>query len=131
MHAAAPGGSRRGPAGLAVLVHAILVGGAVGVLAASVATPGLPRGPSLFATGTTGSLAVDPRGRYLWLRARGRTRLRVFLRDRRGLRAQLAEFVDVARGRRAPSLPPQSTRQDLAVVLAAYRSLETGRVVVL
>src|SRR3990170_197433 len=106
-------------------------GGAVGVLAASLAAPGLPRVPSLVASGTTGSLAVDARGRYLWLRARGGTRLRVFLRDRRGLRAQLAEFVDAVRARREPALPPEATRQDLAVVLAAYRSLETGRVVVL
>lgn len=101
--------------------------GAVGALAASAAAPGVLRRPSLEVTGTAGSLAVGPRGRYLWLRGRGRPRLRVFLRDRRGLRAQLAEFVDAVRERRAPVPPPESARDDLAVVLAAYRALGTGQ----
>jgi predicted dehydrogenase len=103
--------------------------GAVGVLATSIATPGVPRGPMLVASGTAGSLAVDARGRYLRVLGPGRRRLRVFLRDRRGLRAQAGEFVGVARDGRAPALPAESARQDLAVVLAAYRSIETGETV--
>jgi predicted dehydrogenase len=51
----------------------------------------------------------------------------VFVRDRRGLAAQLAEFVASVREGRPPVLPPESARTDLALVLAAYRSLETGR----
>jgi predicted dehydrogenase len=104
-------------------------GGAVGTLAMSVATPGLPRVEPMWITGSAGSLGADPRGRFLWVRARGRRRLRLFLRDRRGLVAQLAEFVAAVRERREPALPAVESREDLAVVLAAYRSLETGTAV--
>jgi predicted dehydrogenase len=104
--------------------------GAVGVLLTSVAAPGLPPG-RIWITGTHGTLEVDGRGRFLRLRGvRGR-RLRLFVRDRRGLRAQLAAFVANVRGLASPALAPVSTRHDLAVVLAAYRSLETGQVVAL
>jgi predicted dehydrogenase len=103
--------------------------GAVGALAMSLATPGLPRLEPMWITGSAGSLGVDPRGRFVWLRARGRRRLRLFLRDRRGLTAQFAEFVAAVRERREPALPPAEAREDLAAVLAAYRSLETGAVV--
>jgi predicted dehydrogenase len=102
-------------------------GGAVGALANSVAAPGLPRGQWGWVTGTEGSLGVDHRGRALWLRGRSGPRLRVFVRDRRGLAAQLAEFVAAVRAGRPPALPAEATRADLALVAAAYRSLETGR----
>lgn len=105
--------------------------GAVGVLAGSVAAPGLPQLQRSWVTGTEGSLGVDNRGRAIWLRGRAGPRMRVFLRDRRGLAAQLAEFVAAARDRRPPALPPESAREDLAVVLAAYRSIETGQTVTL
>ena len=101
--------------------------GAVATLANSVAAPGLPRWQWTWVTGTEGSLGIDHRGRALWLRGRsGAQRLRVFLRDRRGLVRQLSEFVAAVREGRAPTLPPESGRADLALVLAAYRSLETG-----
>jgi predicted dehydrogenase len=105
--------------------------GAVGVLATSIAAPGAPRGPGLVASGTTGSLVVDTRGRYLQVLGGGRRRLRVFLRDRRGLRAQLQEFVGTVGAGRAPVLSAESAREDLAVVLAAYRSIETSQTVAL
>jgi predicted dehydrogenase len=101
--------------------------GAVGTLVNSVAAPALPRSQWAWVTGTEGSLGVDHRGRALWLRGRSGTRLRVFVRDRRGLVAQLGEFVAAVREGRPPSLSPESTRADLALVLAGYRSLETGR----
>lgn len=101
--------------------------GAVGALANSVAAPGLPRGQWAWVTGTEGSLGVNHGGRALWLRGRGGARFRAFLRDRRGLAAQLAEFVASVRDGRPPGLPPESARADLALVLAAYRSLQTGR----
>jgi predicted dehydrogenase len=40
--------------------------------------------------------------------------------------AQLREFVAAIYEGRPPVLPPESTREDLALVLAAYRSLEIG-----
>lgn len=101
--------------------------GAVGALANSVGAPGLPRWQGAWASGTQGSLGVDSAGRWLWLRDRHRSRVRVFLRDRRGLRAQLAEFLAAVRERRPPVPPPESARDDLAVVQAAYRAMATGR----
>ena len=101
--------------------------GAVAAFMNSVAAPALRRSQWAWLTGTEGSLGVDHRGRALWLRGRRITRLRAFVRDRRGLVAQLAEFVAAVREGRPPALPPESARDDLALVLAAYRSLETGR----
>jgi UDP-N-acetyl-2-amino-2-deoxyglucuronate dehydrogenase len=101
--------------------------GAVGLLANSLAAPRLPRWQWSWVSGDGGSLGVDSLGRTLWLRARGESRFRIFLRDRRGLAAQLTEFVAALREGRPPLLPPESTREDLAVVRAAYRSLETGQ----
>jgi UDP-N-acetyl-2-amino-2-deoxyglucuronate dehydrogenase len=101
--------------------------GAVATLAVSTAAPGLPRSQWMWITGTAGSLGVEHRGRALWLRGRPGSRVRVFLRDRRGLVAQLAEFVAAVREGRVPGPPPESARADLALVLAAYRSLATNR----
>jgi predicted dehydrogenase len=112
-----------------LLVH--FQGGAVGVLANSVSAPGLPSWQWAMATGTAGSMGLDTRGRLLWVRGREGTRVRLFLRDRRGLRSQLGEFAAAVRTGRPPALLPGSTREDLAVVLAAYRSIETGAPVTL
>lgn len=100
--------------------------GAVAALANSLAAPGLPRRQEAWATGSEGSLAVDNAGRYLRWRGRDGAGVRLFLRDRRGLRAQLAEFVAAVRDGRPPAPPARSAREDLAVVLGAYRSIETG-----
>jgi predicted dehydrogenase len=100
--------------------------GAVAALANSIAAPRLPRWQWAWLTGTEGSLGVDHRGRALWLRGRSGTRARAFVRDRRGLVAQLTEFVAAVREGRPPTLPPESAREDLALVLAAYRSLDLG-----
>lgn len=103
--------------------------GAVGALANSLAAPGLPSRQGAWVTGTEGSLVADNAGRYLRWRGRGGPRARVFLRDRRGLGVQLAEFVAAVRDGRPPALPARAARVDLAVVVAAYRSLETGQAV--
>jgi predicted dehydrogenase len=100
--------------------------GAVGLLASSLAAPRLPRWQWSWVTGDAGSIGVDGLGRSLWLRAHWGSRLRCFVRDRRGLDAQLAEFVAALREDRPPLLPPASAREDLAVVQAAYRSIESG-----
>ena len=101
-------------------------GGVVASLACSGGAPGLPTWQWATATGTAGSLGVDNRGRVLWARGPGGLRLRLFFRDRRGLVAQLREFVSAVRAGRPPAMVPESARDDLAVVLAAYRSIETG-----
>jgi predicted dehydrogenase len=101
--------------------------GAVGALMNSVAAPALRRSQWAWLTGTEGSLGVDHRGRALWLRGSRGSRVRAFVRDRRGLEAQLAEFVAAVREGRPPTLSPESARADLALVQAAYRSIETGQ----
>ena len=105
--------------------------GAVGQLANSLAAPGLPRLQWAWVTGTAGSLAVDNQGHLLWLRSAQGRRLRVFLRDRRGLGAQLAEFLDALEAGRPPALPAASTREDVAVVTATYQAAATGQTVFL
>ena len=75
-------------------------------LANSIAAPGLPRWQWTWVTGTEGSLGVDHRGRAVWLRGRSGTRARLFVRDRRGLVAQLAEFVAAVREGRPPAFSP-------------------------
>ena len=44
----------------------------------------------------------------------------------KGIAPTLREFVAAISEGRPPVLPPESTREDLALVLAAYRSLEIG-----
>ena len=105
--------------------------GAVATLVNSVAAPGVPSWQWAWATGTGGSLGVDHRGRVLWIRRPSGQRLRVFLRDRRGLSAQLGAFVDAVRAGRPPDPGPEAARADLAIVEAAYRSLQSGAPVVL
>jgi predicted dehydrogenase len=100
--------------------------GAVGTLANSLAAPGLPHWQWTWVSGTEGSLGIDHRGRSLWLRGRSGARFRLFVRDRRGLIAQLNEFVAAVRDGRPTALAPESARADLELVLAAYRSLEIG-----
>ena len=101
--------------------------GAVGTLANSIAAPRLPRWQWAWVTGTEGSLGVDHRGRALWLRGRSAARVRVFVRDRRGLVAQLAEFVAAVREGR----PPASLRSRPGPIWRwcwpRIASLETGR----
>lgn len=105
--------------------------GAVATLANSIGAPGLPGWQWACATGTEGSLGVDQRGRVLWVRSRSGSRVRAFLRDRRGLQAQLAEFVAAIGAGRDPVPAAAAARADLAVVEAAYRSLALGAPVTL
>lgn len=102
--------------------------GVVGFLSNSLATPGIPRLQWSTLTGSDGALFVDHRGRFLWLRSRRGQRVRVFARgDWRGYRAMLAEFVEAVRAARASEMDGIEGRRDLAMVLAAYRSVETGQ----
>lgn len=101
--------------------------GAVAALLNSVGTPGVFRTQCSTVSGTEGTLFLDNRGRFLLLRARRRRRLSLFLRDRRGHAAMLREFVAAIREGRQPQMAGEEGRGDLAVVLAAYRSLDLGR----
>lgn len=102
--------------------------GAVGFLSNSIATVGIPRLQWSTLTGSDGALFVDNRGRFLWLRSRRGGRLRLFVgADSRGYRAMLAEFLGAARAGRIPEMDGSEGRRDLALVLAAYRSIETDQ----
>jgi predicted dehydrogenase len=111
----------------AVELLAELPGGVVGFLSNSLGTPGVPRVQWSTVTGAEGTIFADNRGRFILVRGRGRTRLRLFRRDSRGHEAMLRAFADAAGSGRAPESDGVSGRRDLAVVLAAYRSLAERR----
>lgn len=111
----------------AVDVLAELEGGVVGVLANSLAARGVPRFQWSSVTGTAGTCFVENRGRLVVVRGEGGLRVRAFRRDVRGHAAMLAAF-EVAMGRgRAEEMDGGAGRRDLAVVLAAYRSIAERR----
>ena len=102
-------------------------GGVVGFLSNSLATPGIPRLQWSTLTGSEGAAFVDNRGRFFWLRSRRGHRIRFFSGgDRRGHRAMLAEFVEAVTAARAHEMDGIEGQRDLAVILAAYRSVEIG-----
>jgi UDP-N-acetyl-2-amino-2-deoxyglucuronate dehydrogenase len=115
----------------AITLLAELAGGGVGLLTNSLGAPGVPRMQWATVTGTRGSGFVENRGRWLIARADGRTRLSLFRRDVRGYEAMLRAFRDAIGRGHAVEMDGAEGRADLAVVLAAYRSVaERGPVVV-
>jgi len=105
-----------------------LGGGAVGSLSNSLAAPGFPRVQWSTVTGTRATCFADNRGRMIAIRdAGGRVRVSLSVRDTRGHQAMLRAFQQaIARGR-AEEMDGAAGRDDLAVVLAAYRSIATGQ----
>jgi predicted dehydrogenase len=110
----------------AVCLLTELAGGAVGFLSNSLAAPGLPKFQWSTVTGTRATCFVDNRGRWLALRGCGRSRAWLYPRDTRGYRAMLTAFADAMARGRAGEMDGDAGRADLAVVLAAYRSLTEG-----
>jgi len=77
--------------------------------------------------GTDGNITFESNGLFALVTGR-RTRLRFpGVRDLMGYRAMLRHFLDCVRERRQPEMSLAAARRDLAVVLAAYRSLESRR----
>jgi predicted dehydrogenase len=77
--------------------------------------------------GAEGNITFESNGLFA-LVAGQRTRLRFpGVRDLMGYRAMLRHFLECVRERRAPEMSLAAARRDLAVVLAAYRSLTTRR----
>lgn len=113
----------------AVDVLAELGDGAVGLLANSLAAPGLPRFQWSTVTGTRGTCFADNRGRVVLVRGEGGPRVRVFRRDTRGHQTMLSAFEHAMRTGRAAEMDGDAGRRDLAVVLAAYRSIAERRAV--
>jgi len=78
-------------------------------------------------TGTSATCFVDNRGRVVLVRGRDGLQLRLFRRDTRGHEAMLRIFDDAMTTGRVREMDGAEGRRDLAVVLAAYRSIEEGR----
>lgn len=77
--------------------------------------------------GTEGNIIFESNGLFALVTGR-RTRLRFpGVRDLMGYRAMLRHFIECVRDGRAPEASLAVARRDLAVVLAAYRSLDTRR----
>ena len=111
----------------AVDLLAELEGGVVGVLANSLAARGVPRFQWSSVTGTRGTCFVENRGRIVLLRGEAGLRVRVFRRDARGHVAMLKAFEQAMTQGRADEMDGDAGRRDLAVVLAAYRSIAERR----
>lgn len=113
----------------AVALLAELEGGAVGLLANSLGTSGVPRFQWSTITGVSGTCFIDNRGRAVLVRSGRRPGLRLFRRDLRGHQAMLAAFCEAMRSGAVGEMDGLEGRRDLAVVLAAYRSIAERRAV--
>jgi len=113
----------------AVDLLAECAGGVIGFLANSLGAPGLPRFQWSSVTGTRATCFVDNRGRVALVRGADGLRLRLFRRDTRGHEAMLRAFDDAMTTGRATEMDGAEGRRDLAVVLAAYRSIAEGEAV--
>jgi len=111
----------------AVDLLAELPGGVVGFVANSLGARGLPRVQWSTVTGTDGTCFADNRGRWVLLRGGRGTRLSLFFRDTRGHVAMLSAFDEAMRIGKTPETDGAEGRRDLAVVLAAYRSIAERR----
>jgi len=111
----------------AVSLLAELPDGVVGYLSNSLAAPGLPRFQWSTVTGTEGTCFADNRGRIVAVRGRGGWKARLFARDTRGHAALLRAFRETMKTGNASEMDGASGRADLAVVLAAYRSIAERR----
>ena len=102
-------------------------GGVVGLLANSLGAPGRSRFQWSSVTGTRATCFVDNRGRWALVRGTEGFRLRLFRRDTRGHETMLRVFDDAMTSGRVSEMDGAEGRRDLAVVLAAYRSIAEGR----
>jgi UDP-N-acetyl-2-amino-2-deoxyglucuronate dehydrogenase len=111
----------------AVALLAELAGGAVGFLSNSLAAPGLLRLQWSTVTGSEASCFVDNRGRWIVVRGGRRFKLWLTRRDVRGYEAMLSSFADAMASGKVEEMDGAAGRADLAVVLAAYRSIAERR----
>jgi predicted dehydrogenase len=113
----------------AISLLAELSSGALGLLSNSLGAPGLSRLQWSTVTGTRGSCFADNRGRFVIARGEGGTLVRIFRRDVRGYEAMLTAFRRAMARGEAGEMDAATGRADLAVVLAAYRSIAERRAV--
>jgi predicted dehydrogenase len=106
-----------------VAVLAELASGAVGLVSNSLGSPGLPKFQWSTVTGARASCFADNRGRFVVVSGGGRPSVRWFHRDTRGYETMLTAFRDAIAQGKADEMDGAAGREDLAIVLAAYRSL--------
>lgn len=111
----------------AVSVLLELDAGVIGFLANSLSTPGMPGLQWSAVSGTDGTCFADNRGRVVVVRGPGGFGVRMFRRDHRGHEAMLEGFRRATATGESPEMDGAEGRRDLAVVLAAYRSLRERR----
>lgn len=111
----------------AIDLLAELPDGAVGFLANSLGARGISRFQWSTVTGTDGTCFADNRGRWVLTRGAAGTRLSLFVRDTRGHEAMLRAFDEAIATGKTPESDGASGRRDLALVLAAYRSVAERR----
>lgn len=111
----------------AVSLLAELSGGAVGFLSNSLAARGLPKFQWSTVTGSGATCFVDNRGRWMALRGGRRSKLWLARRDVRGYEAMLSGFAEAMARGKAEEMDGAAGRADLAIVLAAYRSIAERR----
>ena len=107
----------------AITLLAELESGALGLVSNSLGARGLARLQWSTVTGARGSCLADNRGRFVLVRGEGGTWFRLFRRDVRGYEAMLSTFREAMTRGTATEMDGAAGRADLAIVLAAYRSL--------
>ena len=118
-----------GEDGLVVMAH--LAGGCVGIVNYS---SGTPVGESRYLvgiTGTRGHLSFTPREDEITIETPETRRTVQVRHDPRGIRGMALEFRSSILEDREPAMSGQQGVNDLAVVLAAYRSVREGREIAL
>ena len=113
-----------GEDGIVVIAH--LPGGALGLINFSRAT--CTSGPKDWATvtGSEGSFSFDPFGREVAVHTPTAHRTVQVSDSKRGIRPMVQEFRASIQEDREPAMSGEEGLNDLAVVLAAYRSAEQG-----
>lgn len=113
-----------GEDGFTITAH--LPGGGIGTIIYSSGTPMAGSLYSVSLAGTRGRLSFEPRGSEVTVET-PETRRSVRVRsDPRGVRRMLAEFRSSIAEDREPAMSGREGVKDLAIVLAAYRSVTDG-----
>jgi predicted dehydrogenase len=107
----------------AITFLAELPSGALGLVSNSLGAPGVPKLQYSTVTGRDGTCLFDNRGRFVITRASGGFGLRLYRRDLRGHEQMLRAFRASLASRKPPETDGAAGRADLAIVLAAYRSV--------
>ena len=113
-----------------MVVTCVLPGDAVGLINYSNASPRDRERRQVSVTCTNGELEFQPQGVELTISTRNGVRVERLPEGKKvATRAMMKEFVDSIAEDREPSMSGEAGLNDLAVVMAAYRSVQTGKAV--